>query len=332
MTSARKTIALALLALIIGTKASAQERIDSVYVDVRGTYAMDITGGAYSSRMRCDYFNVHMYGHITDNVSYRIRQRMNVPIDSSNPFRATDWLSLKWQATPSWSFSAGKGAILIGGYEYDAAPIDVYFYSKFCSSLQQCFGFNVSASHTFAPGQAMTFQVCNSPLLASFQDIYAYNLAWDGHFAPWWKTIWSVNMVEDPYHRMINYIALGNHWVFGGVALDLDLMNRAAFGQQQFFGSDYTVISKFIWSIDRWNLCGKVGYEKNSIANVDANGISYDTVITAGTEYLYGGVGVEYFPLPSDRIRLHVTYFRDSHDDRHNVEFGLKWRFDILRR
>lgn len=318
-----------LTALLPPASLKAQSSIDSVFVDVRGAYAQEIREGRSSSKLRADYFNFHMYGHLTDALSFRIRQRMNVPIDSSNPFRATDWLNLKWQVSPKWTFSAGKGAILIGGYEYDASSIDVYFYSTFCRNLKQCYCFNVSASRTFKPGQAITFQISNSPLTNGFNDIFAYNLAWNGHVTPWWKTIWSLNMIEDPSHRMINYIALGNHWTFGSLMLDLDLMNRASFQQKRFFFTDYTVITKIIWSIGPWNLCGKTGYERNSPDNVDVHGVGFDTVIAPGTEYLYGGVGIEYFPLNNGKVRLHLAYFRDNHEKRDNIELGLKWRFDI---
>ena len=163
-----------------------------------------------------------------------------------------------------------------------------------------------------------------------FQSVYAYNLAWSGSFAPWWHTIWSVNLVEDQDKRPINYISLGNRWTFGDVLLDLDVMNRAGFGQEGFLGTDMSFISKFIWSVGNWNICAKGGYEFNSARNLDKTGRAYDLVIAPGTEYVYAGAGLEWFPLGKDNLRLHTVYYRDNSARKNNLEVGVTWRADII--
>jgi hypothetical protein len=299
---------------------------------MRASFHQDITDGRYNSQAVGEYLNFHLLGHITPNIEYRIRQRLNKKVfDERNMFNATDILYINWQATPRWSFTFGKHAVLIGGYEYDAAPIDVYFYSRFCNDIQQAFAFSVNATYTMRDGQDFTFQISNSPLAPGFSDTYSFNFAWLGHFAPWWKTIWSYNLVEDSIHRKINYIALGNHWTFGNVALDLDLMDRASLSQRNLF-SDYTLITKLIWNTGKWNWCAKAGYESNAAENVDADGRPYDVIIAPGTRYLYGGVGIEYFPLGDKRIRLHATAFRDNYAKVSNFQMGVTWRFDLIRR
>lgn len=325
----RKTI-LTALAVCLCTLLRAQGAVDSLYFDARGSFHQEILDGKYSSNLRADFLNLQIFGHINDKLSYRIRQRLNVGIDKDNPFRATDWMCLTWQATPKWKFYAGKTSILIGGYEYDSVPIDVYYYSQFCSNLYQYFAFSVNAGYEFRPGQSMVFQICNSPLSSGFGDTYAYNLAWTGHFTRNWQTIWSFNLVEDPYKRMMNYIALGNHWTFGNLMVDLDLFHRASFSQKNYFFTDYSLVSKIIWRVGDWNLCTKFGYETNAAENVDGKGISYDTVLAAGTDYFYGGAGVEYFPLGNENVRLHLAYFRDSFDHRDNIQLGLKWKFYVI--
>jgi len=326
----RKAIAF-IAVLLTAISLNAGNGVDSLFFDARGTFHQETMNGKYDSRLQADYLNFHMFGKIADNVTYRVRQRLNKGIEERNLFSATDWMCISWKATPKWTFTAGKTAILIGGYEYDSAPIDVYFYSRFCNELNQGFAFSVNANYEFVPGQVLAMQISNSPLSYGFQNMYAYNLAWMGHFTPWWKTIWSANMVEDEYHRMINYISLGNHWTFGNVAIDLDLMNRTSFKQKNPL-SDYTVISKLIWSVGKWNYCAKVGYESNALDNVDANGLAFDTVIAPGTEYLYGGVGIEYFPLGNPTLRLHTAYFRDNFDHRNNLQIGITWRFNVISR
>lgn len=306
------------------------QSLDSLYIDARGSFLQKNVEGNYSSALKAEYLNVQMWGHITDNLSYRVRQRLNVGIDKNNPFSATDWMCLFWQVSPKVKLYAGKTAILIGGYEYDSAPIDVYYYSQFCSNLNQCFAFSVNGEFEFLKGQSLALQIANSPLDFGFGEYYSYNAAWIGGFAPWWKTIWSCNFVEDEYRRVINYLALGNHCRFGNLFVDVDLFHRASFEQERYFFSDYSIITKFIWSIGRWNLCTKVGYEENSIANVDPRGRAYDTVTPPGTKYVYGGAGIEYFPLGNEDVRLHIAYYRDNYDRSDNLTIGLKWRFDIV--
>ena len=175
-------------------------------------------------------------------------------------------------------------------------------------------------------------QICNSPLSLGFQNIYAYNLAWNGQFAPWWKTLWSVNFVEDIDKRMVNYVALGNHFIFRDVIFDVDLMNRSGLGQRNFVLSDFSLISKIIWSVGAWNICAKAGYEKNDPDNVDPQGRPYDLVIAPGTEYIYAGCGLEWFPLGRDNLRLHGVYYWDNAARRNNIELGITWRVDVINR
>ena len=310
---------------------SAQEGVDRFYMDMRASFHQETMDGEYNSQMIGEYLNLHLLGHITPNVSYRIRQRLNKKVfDERNMFNATDFMYVNWDANERWSLMAGKQTVLIGGYEYDAAPIDVYYYSQFCNNIYQCFTFGVSATYKFMENQSLVAQVCNSPLSLGFQSIYAYNLAWSGRFAPWWNTIWSVNLVEDQDKRLANYVALGNRFLFGNVLLDLDMMNRAGLGQNDFLFGDMSFISKFIWSLGRWNICAKGGYEFNNAKNIDSEGRAYDLVIAPGTEYVYAGAGLEWFPLKRDNLRLHAVYYRDNSAHKNNFELGVTWRADII--
>jgi len=308
-----------------------QTHIDEISVDARATFHQQTTEGEYDSHFQGDYFNVHFKGHLTDNISFRIRQRMNKKIDEKNPFNATDFLWISWQATPKWSVTLGKQGILVGGYEFDSPPIEVYYYSAFLEHLYQYYAFGASATYTYAPDQSISVQFSPSPVSSGLQDAYSYNLYWSGRPFKHWKTLWSFNIVEDEYHRKMNYIALGNKFPLGDLVVDLDLMNRASLKQKDLL-SDWTVIMKAIWTVGKWNLCTKVGYEQNDAANVDENGISFDTALPAGHNYLYGGCGVEYFPLGNDNLRLHAVYFRDNHDHVNNYDIGVTWRFLIYKR
>ncbi len=307
----------------------ARNGVDSLFFDVRGTFHQETMDGKYDSRLQADFLNLHIYGTVADHLTYRVRQRLNRGIDKENVFSATDWLCLFWQAGPKWTFTVGKTAVLIGGYEFDSAPIDVYFYSQFCRGLKQGFSFSVNAEHHFKPTQHLAFQVANSPLSWGFRNCYAYSVAWRGQVAPWWQTIWSANLMEDESHRMINYLSLGNHLIFGGLTVDFDMTDRFNVRQRNWL-SDYTLISKVIWNVGKWNYCAKVGYEKNAADNVDPRGRTYDVVIAPGTEYVYGGCGIEFFPLGNPTVRLHAAYFRDNFFHRNNLQIGITWRFNAI--
>ena len=123
-----------------------QTHVDEVSVDTRATFHQQTTDGVYDSHFQGDYLNLHIKGQLTDNLTFRVRQRLNKKIDEKNPFNATDFLWLKWQAAPKWSFTAGKQPILIGGYEIDSPPIDVYYYGAFSSRLYQYYAFGATAT------------------------------------------------------------------------------------------------------------------------------------------------------------------------------------------
>lgn len=327
----KKTLLLLTSLLAAASLHAQQMRVDDISVEARAAFHQETREGVYDSHFQGDYLNLNLRGQLSDGISFRLRQRLNKKIEDTNPFNATDFLWLRWQMAPKWSFTFGKQPILVGGYEFDAAPIDVYYYSAFCDNLHQYYAFGASLAWHPAPKQSITFQFIPSPISPATQNSYSYNLHWAGEILPKWQTLWSVNLVEDIYHRKMNYIAMGNRFPLGALVLDLDLMNRASFQQKRFL-SDWTAIVKAIWTVGKWNICTKFGYEQNDAANVDENGVSYDLVLPAGNNYLYGGAGVEYFPLGNEDLRIHVAYFRDNHDNVNNFDIGVTWRFHIYKR
>lgn len=307
-----------------------KEHVDEISIDTRASFHQEVREGKYDTHFQGDYLNLHIMGHITDNISIRVRQRLNKKIDEKNPFNATDFLWLKWQINPHWSITAGKQAILLGGYEIDSPPIDVYYYGAFTNNMYQYYAFGATVTWTPAPGQNISLQFCPSPISPGTQDAYSYNLYWNGHIGKRWRTTWSYNLVGDEFGRWMNYEVLGNKVDLGPLVVDLDLINRHSIHQKNWL-SDWSAIVKAIYSIGKWNLCTKIGYERNDKANVDPNGVSYDLTLPAGHDYFYGGVGVEYFPLGNEKLRLHMAYFRDNHDDLHNLDIGITWRFAIYK-
>ena len=324
-------LALGLLLAASWSLQAQNSHVDEVNIEARASFHQETREGVYDTNFQGEYLNLNIKGHITPSVSVRLRQRLNKKIDDQNPFNATDFLWIKWQATPHWSATFGKQPILIGTYEVDSAPIDVYYYGAFTSNWHQYYAFGASLTWSPAPGQDFSLQFIPSPISPVAQNAYSYNLYWNGHLGKLWSTTWSFNYVEDEYRRKMSYIALGNRFQLGPLALDVDFINRAAFAQKHYFLSDFSLIGKAIWTIGKWNLCTKVGYERNDAANVDGDGLSYDLTLPAGNTYVYGGLGFEYFPLGDDTVRIHVAYFRDNHDAVNNFDIGVTWRFTVYK-
>jgi hypothetical protein len=318
--------------------------INEIWFDMRASFHQQWEQGVYDTHFQGEYFNFHLTGQLTDNLTFRLRQRLNRKIDNDNPFSATDFMWLTWHAMPKLSFTFGKQAIMIGGYEIDSAPIDVYYYGAFSNRLYQYYAFGATATFMPAPGQAISLQFIPSPISPVTQNAYSYNMYWNGHVLPWWKTIWSYNLVEDELHRKMNWLALGNKFDMGKLVVDVDFIDRFAFGQKNMF-SDWSAIVKAILTLDKWNLCTKVGYERNDASNIDPNWKSewddivapthrgsYDLVLPAGNDYFYYGAGVEFFPLGNEKLRFHFAYFGDNHDRIHNLDIGLMWKFSAYKR
>ena len=153
-----KRLLLVLAASFVGALALAQQtHVDEIWIDTRASFHQDWTDGAYNSHFQGDYLNLHIKGQLTDRLTFRIRQRLNKKIDDQNPFNATDFLWLRWQAAPFFSLTLGKQPIFIGGYEIDSAPIDVYYYGAFSNHLLQYYAFGATA--TFSPAQGQDIGV-----------------------------------------------------------------------------------------------------------------------------------------------------------------------------
>lgn len=266
-----------------------------------------------ASGFKGDYLFLFVRGDINRQFSYSWRQRLNKGIDRSHLFEATDWLYVDYRPTDRWTLSAGKQVVLIGGYEYDRNPLDVFAPSEFWMNIG-CFQFGASAQYAMGKGNdALTAQVAASPFRTdAHNDLLSYNLQWNGHHGIW-HPMYSVNMIEHRPGRYISYLALGNRFTLGSVplgegkgevprvAVEADFMNRAASHQTVFF-RDCSVIANVDWRIvPRVQVYGKVAYDVNRTTATDA-----DLDIMPGTELTTVAAGVEYYPLKTELVRLHA--------------------------
>lgn len=330
-----------MMALSVMTVTAQDNRlVERLSVEARGDYQRDYVDGETrqdNSGFKGKYFNLLLDGHITDHLSFSLRQRFNRLPEGEAFFKATDWFFVNYNPTERWTLSAGKQVIDIGGWEYDYAPINLYFCSEFWNQTF-CYAWGTSVAYNVTPADMLRFQICESPYRQFEQlknrDLYAYNLIWFGQHGPW-STKWSANMIEWEKGHFINYLYFGNELRFcREVSLEFDYLNRAV-GGQTFFFKDCSVIGQINWQpSSRVKVFAKASYDVNKTDS------PADLTVCPGTEITRVGAGVEYFPLGDDRVRLHAngcySFGTNSNPDavmldkQTLVSVGLTWRLHVI--
>ncbi len=334
-----KKLICTLLFIAFVTKAWAQEsEVLKLQGEVRADYLREYIDGKHiksGSGLQGQYLNLRLDGKLNDSFSYSFRHRLNKLGAGTSFFNATDWAYLTYKPSDRWAFSAGKQVVAIGGYEYDRAPIDLYFCSEYWNNIP-CYQFGGSVSYTMPSGKdQLTLQVCQSPFDTPDTDMYAVNLLWSGNHG-FWNTLSSVNLIEIYPGEFITYLTLGNRFDFGKVAIELDWMNRAT-RHQGFFFKDNSVMGEITWNVSsKLRLLGKATYDLNRTNTVG------DFCVLPGTELTRVGAGFEYFPLRngSNMVRLHGTcsyaWGKNSNPDgtmqpkQMLVNVGLTWKVNLL--
>lgn len=294
-----------------------------------------------------DYFNFLLGGEVGDHISYFIRQRI-IPIKGYTEFfDNTDFLYIQYRFNDNWALRLGKEALYVGGYEYDAPPIDVYYYTHYWGAFP-CFHLGASAIYTDKSGKnKVVLQVANSPYVKYGGNTWksgllSYNLYWAGNFGPF-HTLYSVNMMEYQRGKFINYIALGNQLRFPKWSIYLDWTNRAA-GFENFF-EDFSLVSRVDWHVTpSVNLFAKGGYEQNTAGYYYDDHVDVDMLMPNDLAHCFYGLGVEYRPRVYPDLRVHAFVansvrtlptgivgdygFRDM---TLTANVGVSWRLDFMK-
>lgn len=134
-----------------------------------------------ASGFKGDYFLLSVSGQVTDRLTYSWRQRINQKKERSDRFDGTDWVYLDYKLDDHWSVAAGKQVAMVGGYEYDRNPVDIYVSSEFWNNIAP-FQFGASATYTTTNGKnrftaQVTQSLFNTP---ANRDMLAYHLRWAG--------------------------------------------------------------------------------------------------------------------------------------------------------
>lgn len=297
-----KRLISAVLCGVFVLSANAQDELVRLKMQTRVDYQREYVGGDAvhgNSGFRGKYFMLLLDGKINDHFSYAYRQRLNKGSSDESFFDATDWAYLKYQPDRHWSFSVGKEPVAVGGYEYDANPVDVYYASEYWNSIA-CFQLGATVAYTTAGGNdKIALQCSQSPYVANAPDMYAYSLMWYGYHGCL-STLYSVNMIEYQPGRYLSYQSFGHRLALGRVTIEADFMNRAASGQTFLFADCSAVVNIAYRPSDKVNLFGKATYDVNNTGKLA------DYSVMPGTEITQVGGGVEFRPHKS--VRLHAAY------------------------
>lgn len=332
----KKTLLCLFVATVSTLTALSQQEEMSLRFDARADFNCQSDKNSTQSGFSGKNLNLILDGKINSKLEYHLRQRLNKPISTYDMLDATDWIYLKYDIDNNFFVSAGKQVVAIGTFEYDYAPIDCYFLSDFCNNIP-CYELGINLGFRDNAGRnTLQFQVANSPFASSsLGSLYSYNLLWNGDFN-WFKTIYSLNMIEQRKGDFINYIALGNQFSFDCFVLELDYINRYHEKQEGFF-DDFSLIANLKASIgDKWRVFVKGGYDMNKAQSpVPSNNFyPWDYCVRPGTEYGFYGAGCEFFPLRGKNdVRLHAyLYSNNQTPSKLYFNMGLTWKMQAINR
>ena len=338
------SVAVAVLSLTSVAAQQSYEKSNEIFrlgVEARFDYLNEAIDGKEvygASGFKARYFNLRMDGQIAPKFTYSWRQRFSKVNKDASFVDNTDWLNINYKATDNWSFNAGKQAVWIGGWEYDRAPIEIYYCSEYWNNVN-CFQLGASATYTTTKGNdSFTFQICQSPygplgLDKNLDDLYAYNLYYFGSHGCY-KAIHSVNFVEYEKGKFDAYFVLGNQFKFGNTTLELDFMNRGTTAKE-FMLKNYSIMAELSQMVAQCvNIFAKVTYDK---AGADAQPL----FVHPNTDLTRFGGGIEYYPMGNRDVRLHAAYVYNigkngnpggtALDKGSFLTVGITWKIDALQ-
>lgn len=267
----------------------------------------------YKSAFVGKYLQFYMDGNITDGLSYHYRQRLNRMNSWDALFKSIDKAYMQYDFKSGWNVAAGKFPLAIGGWEYDAAPIDVYFATEFWNQVY-CFQLGIRGGYKFKDGRnSLVAEIANSPfnpmVKGMVNSMFAYSLLWYGSFGCF-HSAYSVNVMEVENGTYMGQVVLGNRFEAGPMTIDLDWTQR--FHASGLAMGDFSGVLSVKGSVLGWaNIFAKVDYDQNKTHHYE--GMPEDTPywISYGSQIVTYGAGVEVFPIKKmNYLRLHAYWYQ----------------------
>lgn len=278
-------------------------RLDWQLLDKNGKFDRSQTGFIGK------YIALKAHGELMDGLTYTWRQRFSRTPKDNTFWDQTDILDVNYQYD-KFDFGAGKQVVLIGGYEYDRAPINLMCPNLFVSNVA-CYQFGVSAGYQLTPNDHLAFQISQSIFAtAADRNLYSYNLMWRGGHNLTdrlrLETIWSVNEVEFLKGKYCNYVALGNKLqIDDKYEVLVDLMTRTYPHNRAF--KNNTFMGELVWNISpKWKVTAKASYDCNRGINKTDK-----SEVARGSQLVIAGAVGEWYPINNKRhlLKVHAAAF-----------------------
>ena len=326
------TLTIALLAILTTSRATAQiswaDAFSKLKIEARADGELFTTDSVPQFGFHGKYFNLMVGGDLGGGFSYYFKQRLIANAGTVMFFDNTDFLYIDYMPTNNWRLRFGKDAMAMGGFEYDASPIDVYFPTTLWNNIY-CFQLGFSGAYISDDGNHTL--VTNSPYINSTglnydAGLVSYNLCWYGNVGPW-KTIWSTSMIEREWGKFMNLTMFGNKLVFDKWDIYVDFMHHALSFDD--WGKNFGLVScANYYFTPRFNIFVKGMFEQNK-SKVDLNSaVALDHLLRAGHTYARYGLGFEWFPSEQKNVRLHTYVCRMEEWDANTV-LSDTWNFNI---
>ena len=314
--------------------------------DARSEAEREFDGSkSYSSAFTGKYLQFYIDGYLTEGLSYHYRQRLNRLNSLDALFTSIDKAFLRYEFKSGWGMAAGKFPLAIGGWEYDAAPIDVYFASEFWNHVY-CFQLGVRGGYQFKDGKSKIIaEIANSPFNPTekgmLNNMYGYSLLWYGDFKVF-QSSYSVNVFEVMDGTYMGQVVLGNRFIAGPMTIELDWTQRFHSSKNAF--GDFTGILNVKGNIKGWaNIFAKVDYDQNLTNQFEGMSENEPYWVQYGDKILSYGLGVEVFPIKrAPYFRLHAYWYQSlnvANDDwreydlkQHHLSVGMTLDFTAFER
>ena len=294
-------------------------------------YGEETTNKFNSSSLGNTMLYTILDGNITDNLSiYACFHLLDKETGwlYHNTFRSDEcsWLDMfsLTYSLGNFDISLGKENLAFGGFEQDA---DIcYPYLDLCSSSWhsiQSFLWGGRLGYNLDDDNNVFLQCVASPMSEyPFQDkLFCATLGWNGAVGND-ETMWSFGVMRtgDEYkeYRNLWMLSLGDRYTAGDFTATFDI-NFRAFNPVTLFQEEMTSLLELRYSFNIFDVFAKGGWEAsradsfNYFGTTEINGgwnvpgTIVPQFIWSGRDYIFGGLGIECYPLADRSLRLHLV-------------------------
>jgi hypothetical protein len=258
--------------------------------------------------------NLYVNAQLTESLSFHWRVRFSKWYGGQSLINSSDFLYLKWQPFEHLRFKAGRECLYIGGYEYEQAPIDIFYTSEFCNNVAP-YKFTATVD-IVGENDTIGFQVGETPF---GKKGVLLSTMWTGNHG-FFESLWSLNAGENLDGSYSWLIGLGNKFhLTENLTFFLDYTDRLHGGLLK----DFTLVPKLTYRPCSWlrtRLEGSIDYNDSGISNyriTAADACQYFCSIPDKFRCVNAGIQLEFFPFKplGDDLRFHIAY---NHRNTHN--------------